>query len=245
MSRFRVAVPRPTRLNHHECNFGVSPITAAINDGLPHTVKIEYSLPNCSDIECGNNLSVSIDGTVVLTNSVDLKLSVGNLNNDNAFVGFTAATKGASQVHDILNWTFAGSQTQTVTGDETKFDFPGPFSFTAQLNGGGSRQVTVTPILKSQADCNTLVQANFSPAKCFVYDDAAGPGIPSAVMFEVTCPDTAGDECSSFDAELGTGYHFTKTTNLGYRGGITLYWQPPTGLAKRSSVGYSSPLQSR
>ena len=220
----------PNSPNHHECNFGVSPITAAINDGLLHTVKIEYSLPNCSDNECGNNLSVSIDGTVVLTKSVDLN-SVLALNNDNAFVGFTAATKGASQAHDILNWTFAGSQTQTVTGDETKFDF-GPFSFTAQLNGGGSRQVTVTPILKSQADCNTLVQANFSPAKCFVYDDAAGPGIPSAVMFEVTCPDTAGDECSSFDAELGTGYHFTKTTNLGYRGGSPYTGNPLPGWLK-------------
>lgn len=220
----------PNSPNHQECNFGVSPIPAAINDGLPHTVKIEYSLPNCSESECGNNLSVSIDGTVVLTTSVDLN-SVLSLNNGNAFVGFTAATKGASEAHDILNWTFAGSQTQTVTGDLTTFDF-GPFNFTAQLNGGGSRQVTVTPIVKNQADCNALVQANFSPAQCFVYDDAAGPGNPAAVMFEVTCPDTAGDECSSFDAELGTGYHFTKTNNPGYRGGSPYTGNPLPGWLK-------------
>jgi hypothetical protein len=82
-------------------------------------------------------------------------------------------------------------------------------------------QVQVTPILKSQADCNELVLANhlFTGAQCLVYQNADGAGGHFAVMFEVTCPSRPNSECDStdtsgsFDAELGTEFTFDLTTH--------------------------------
>lgn len=207
--------------DHRICNFGGAQSTGDnFANGDSHSARIVYNASNCFQ-NCGNNLFVYLDGgtEAVLSTSINI---AGQVDGSSGYVGFTAATRGAHQVHDILNWTFSASQTQTVTGDgTTTFNF-GNFDFTAQTSGS-SRQVTVTPILKSQGDCNALVQASFLPAQCFVYDDAGGVGNPAAVMFEVTCPDTAGDACTAFDATLGSDYHFTKANNPGYRGGAPLF----------------------
>jgi hypothetical protein len=113
-----------------------------------------------------------------------------------------------------------------VTEEPTPFNFNGGpdgggYSFTAQLSSGPSVELKVTPILKSQTECDLLLQPTFPDAHCFVYNNADGLGNPGAVMFEVTCPSSPNSECGSnatpFDAELGSEYTFEKSNNTGYR----------------------------
>lgn len=65
--------------------------------GAPYQVRISY-VPG--------NLTVSVDGIVVLENlSVDLA-DLGAVDGDgNAYVGFSAATGGLNEAHDITSWT--------------------------------------------------------------------------------------------------------------------------------------------
>jgi hypothetical protein len=70
-----------------------------LSDGLVHTARIGY-LPG--------TLSVYIDDLVnpVLSVAADLDTRL-NLVNGSALVGFTAATGGARENHDILSWSFS------------------------------------------------------------------------------------------------------------------------------------------
>jgi len=122
----------------------------------------------------------------------------------------------------IDNVHVENSQTQTVfPGQTTTFNFEGGFAaggydYTVHLNTGSATNVQLTPIIKTQAQCDALVNVNFPGAHCFVYQKAAGDGTNFAAMFELTCPDLPGSECATFDAELGTDYHFDKTFNPGF-----------------------------
>ena len=160
--------------NNLNCSIAIEPLPVSITDGHPHTIRIDYTPFSC-DGDCSPNLFVYLDGVSepILQASVDIaaKLSLGE--GTSAYVGFTAATRGASEAHDILNWTFSSSQTQTVTHQPTPFNFnggpdEGGYSFTAKLSSGPSVDVKVTPILKSQSECNALVQASFPNAQCFI-----------------------------------------------------------------------------
>jgi uncharacterized repeat protein (TIGR01451 family) len=107
------------------------------------------------------------------------------------------------------------SLTLPVSTDQiTVFQFQHDiYNYEAKLNGGNTTNVTVTPILMSQAACNLLVNplvnSNFPGAQCFVYQDANGPGSDSTVMFEVTCPELTDGKCEPFDAELGTNFNLS------------------------------------
>lgn len=75
----------------------VSSLVPDLNDGGTHTVRIEYT-PGA--------LRVSVDGaepTIQLDLDIASTLSLGG---GGAWVGFTAATGGLTQVHDVLSWTF-------------------------------------------------------------------------------------------------------------------------------------------
>jgi hypothetical protein len=72
----------------------------------------------------------------------------------------------------------------------------------------------ITPSLMNVANCNALVQRNFWPARCFVYQNAQGSGLDAAVMFAVTCPQTGSGTCTGVNfAELGTDFTFTEADN--------------------------------
>jgi uncharacterized repeat protein (TIGR01451 family) len=230
----------PNSPNHNDpnCFIARAAILPSINiaDGNPHTVRIDYTPPTNCGSDCPN-LLVYIDGstTPTLVTFLDINATLG-LDGTSAYVGFTAATRGASETHDILSWTFSpnDTQTQTVTpGQTTIFNFQGGvdnggYNYNVQLASGSPVTVQVTPILKSQADCDALVQknpafvqANPAGAHCIVYHNADGANGDFAVMFEVTCPQLPNSECGTtvtpnFVAELGSDYNFTLAANPGF-----------------------------
>jgi hypothetical protein len=69
-----------------------------MDDGAIHSVKIQYQ---------PGTLSIYLDNmtTPVLNVALDLADRIG-LADGQAWVGFTAATGGGWQTHDILNWQF-------------------------------------------------------------------------------------------------------------------------------------------
>src|SRR5262249_47522658 len=150
-------------------------------------------------------LTVNLDGSIVLTSNITLENFMTLATGGKAWVGFTSATGAASENHDILSWTFtptAQSSTGTQGGTATLNFEGGPanqaYDYTAALdanpNNVPSATVQVNPVLISKANCQKLVQKSFPLTQCFVFQNAAGTGVDSAVMFELTCPgsDTGG-----------------------------------------------------
>lgn len=204
--------------DNHSLNLLPVPITLA--DGSVHTVQITYSGPGTK------LLDVILDGNDLFPGGVVFDLTTLGLNSGNAWVGFTAATGGGDDNQDILSWTFTPqSQTAVVsTTVPSTLTFPNSagnnvYDFTAQLTAPYPTPVMqVQPILMTGADCDALVQKNFFPAQCFIYQDAENTGMDAAVMFAVTCPDSPGGTCGSntdpsFSAELGTEFQFLDSDN--------------------------------
>ena len=89
-------------------NSSIGSTTAISNLGGIHSVTINYD---------GTTMSITYDGTVVLTAPVDMSQVVGGTS---AFVGFTAATGGLNEEHRIQFWGFTGGseiQRGDVNGD--------------------------------------------------------------------------------------------------------------------------------
>ncbi len=152
------------------------------------------------------------------------------------FTAFPSTFTAVAQSNDLeapyilaSNGQTVPSQTKTVDSTDetpTEFDFNGGpgdgggYAYTAKLNDG-TVSIKVTPVLKTQAECNALIRLNpaFTGAQCMVYENADGVGGSFAVMFEVTCPDRPNSECDStdstgsFDAELGSEFTFDLTTH--------------------------------
>jgi uncharacterized repeat protein (TIGR01451 family) len=208
------------------CQIAINPnvLPTLMADGNVHTVTINYSgAPS-------NLLDVILDGTDLFPGGVVFDLTTIGLNSGNAWVGFTAATGGGDDNQDILSWTFSpGSQSEVITPQAPAlFNFeggfqPGGYNYNAQLTQGPPVLGQVTPIvLPNQTSCNTIVQASFPGAQCFVYQNANGPNTPSApVMFELTCPQSPGGTCGSeqlqnFLADLGTDFNFALAENAGF-----------------------------
>jgi hypothetical protein len=106
---------RGTDPNSSDEAFSLGSATAIPNmsDGNVHTVKINY-VPGTMRIFLDNLM------TPVLEVSVDLESTL-NLDGGQAWVGFTAATGGAKENHDLLNWSFTepvdqGNVSGSVTG---------------------------------------------------------------------------------------------------------------------------------
>jgi uncharacterized repeat protein (TIGR01451 family) len=199
-------------------------------DGSIHSVTITYTASSTCGLEqtC-SSLDVILDGFDLFPGGVLVDLNTLGLNEGNAYVGFTAATGGATDNQDILSWTFTQqSQSAVVTpGAET----PTFFNFAGGPNAGGynasvllaansaAETVQVSPTLISQADCNAIVNRTFPGAKCFVYDNA---GQPTSVLFTYTCPgsETGGtcgsDALANFNATLGSDFSFQLATNVGF-----------------------------
>jgi hypothetical protein len=193
------------------------PITLA--DGAVHTVTISYSGPSTK------LLDVILDNNDLFPGGVVFDMTTIGLNSNNAWVGFTAATGGGDDNQDILSWTFTPqAQTAVVTTTATTtLSFPNAagnnvYDATALLTAPyATPEVTIQPILMTQAACDALVQKNFWPARCFVYENAENTGLDEAVMLAVTCPTSPGGTCGSstdqFFAELGTDFEFLQSDN--------------------------------
>jgi len=98
--------PNGNHISVHTCG------TAANSNLEDHSLGIAANLPNMSDgnihtagiLYLPGTMTVSLDGSDVLTVPLDLSTKL-NLNSGNAWLGFTAAFSGASENHDILNWS--------------------------------------------------------------------------------------------------------------------------------------------
>lgn len=226
------------------CTIAVIDLTQLANpinvaDGNVHTVTISYSGPTSTLLDVildGNDLfAPSLTGNTydgVLFNLASIGLASGSsCSNCLAWVGFTAATGGGDDNQDILSWTFtptAQTAVVTTTGTTT-LNFPNAsgnnvYAYTAELTSvpqnptPSPTPVTVQPILMTQQACDALVQVNFWPARCFVYENAENSGTNASVLFSVTCPDSPGGTCGSssdedFFAELGTVFEFSYAQN--------------------------------
>jgi hypothetical protein len=216
-------------------------------DGNVHTVTINYSGPTTTLLDVildGIDLfpkTVANPSGGVLFNMATIGLASGN-----AWVGFTAATGGGDDNQDILSWTFTpGAQSATLTvGVTSTLSFPNAsgvtaYDYTALLTQPYPTPVIqVQPILMTQAACDALVQKNFWPARCFVYENAENTGLDASVMFALTCPDSPGGTCGSaaeenFFATLGTDFQFLQSENPFFiYPGIDLILNPFPGFLK-------------
>ena len=97
----------PNSPNHDgSCGIGSvnSSLGSTLADGNTHTVTITYTPPPVG------TLVVVLDGSQVLNVSVNLaNIGLGGPSSDSAYVGFTSATGGSHEAHDILSWTFTPS----------------------------------------------------------------------------------------------------------------------------------------
>jgi hypothetical protein len=189
-------------------------------DGNVHSATINYSGPSTK------LLDVILDGTDLFPGGVAFDLTTLGLTNGNAWVGFTGGTGQAFSTEDIVSWTFQPqSQTAVINQNaETDLTFPNAsgnnvYNYNAQLTAPYPTPViTIQPILMSQSACDALVQKNFWPARCFVYQNAENSGMDAAVMFAATCPTSPGGTCGSvteqdFFAMLGTDFQFSFSDN--------------------------------
>ena len=220
-----------------------APYSVAITlaDGSVHTATITYTpstLSNCGpegtstcstiDVILDNNDLFPATGTNA--NPVFFNLSTIGLASGSscsmclAWVGFTAASGGGDDYQDILSWTFTPQAQSAVISQNapTSLNFPNAaganeYAYTAQLTAPyPTPEVQVQPILMTQAACDALVQTNFWPARCFVYDSAENTGENMSVLFSVTCPTSPGGVCgngTNFDATLGTTFNYMQSEN--------------------------------
>ena len=204
-----------------------STLPVTMSDGNVHSVTINYSGPSTTLIDVIlDNVDLFPPTESNPNGGVPFDLTSIGLNSGNAWVGFTAATGGGDDNQDILSWTFT-PQAQTAVlmqNVQSNLNFPNQsgnnvYTYTGELQQQYSTPtIEVQPILMSQWQCNALVDQNFWPAQCFVYDNAENTGMPSAVLFSVTCPTSPGGTCGSNDnqdffAELGTVFEFSQSEN--------------------------------
>lgn len=201
------------------------PVTMA--DGNVHTLTINYSGPSTTLIDVIlDNVDLFPPTPSNPNGGVLFNMSTIGLNSGDAWVGFTAATGGGDDNQDILSWTFT-PQAQTAVlnqNSQANLNFPNQsgnnvYTYTGQLTQQYSTPtIQVQPILMTQAQCNALVDVNYWPAQCFVYENAENTGMDASVLFSVTCPSSPGGTCGSnqnqdFFAELGTVFEFSQSEN--------------------------------
>jgi hypothetical protein len=194
-------------------------------DGNVHSATITYSGPATTLLDViVDNIDLFPATPSNPSGGVLFDITTIGLNSGNAWVGFTAATGGADDNQDILSWTFQpGSQTALINQNQpTDLTFPNAsgtnvYNYNAQLTAPYAQPVvTVQPIVITSNACNALVDKNYWPARCFVYQNAENTGIDAAVMFELTCPDSPGGVCSNnqtFFAALGSDFSFQFSDN--------------------------------
>jgi hypothetical protein len=195
-------------------SFGLLPLNLA--DGKPHYAQIVY-LPYTATCPNGNpcpNLSVYIDPGFNPAPVVQAHVDLNNpctasgcpagtiLNNGAAYVGFTAATRGAAEEADILNFTFVSSITKQLQGSGATNAFVFPFATYNVTYPSDvpitNTTMTLTPTALAQADCDARINIfgeSTTPPVCNTFSGAGG----DAVIFDVACASgsnqTQGELC--------------------------------------------------
>ena len=195
-------------------SFGALPLNLA--DGGTHYAQIVY-LPytaTCPNSNPCPNLSVYIDPGYNPAPVVQAHVDLNNpctatgcpagtiLNNGAAYVGFTAATRGAAEEADILNFTFDSSITLPLQGSGVTNSFVFPFAtynvtYPADVPISNTT-MTITPTVLPQADCNARINVfgeSTTPPVCNTFSGAGS----DAVIFDVACASgtnqTQGELC--------------------------------------------------
>jgi len=210
--------------NHDTCSFGEqdpssfeTPIFIA--DGNVHTATIRY----CSDC---HSLTVTVDNQVVLSTDFDLT-SIGLDANQDAFVGFTAATGFFDENHDILSWDFTSTQSgQTVIlgppGTTTTLRYNTDTYKITGVNNVGGEQLTVTAFLTPSSSFPTGEGGipGFTNETCIPYGDySTAMGVDTCVEFQAHCQvsPTNLTPCN-FIYLLATGYALSADLSAGIGG---------------------------
>ncbi|HTF43017.1 MAG TPA: Ig-like domain repeat protein, partial [Terriglobales bacterium] len=181
------------------------PVTLA--DGNVHQVVIQYSGPAEAS---PNQLQIFIDppfvaethtpapGAVpVIVGTYDISANLNLMNsgtaNDSAYVGFTSATGGAFEQHELMAWTFTPhtpvTQQQPISppGQPTTFPFGShTYAVTYPADQTGTTGIdmvvtanTITPALFTQLISNTP----FAGSACQIYDETGG----NCVVYSTSC----------------------------------------------------------
>jgi hypothetical protein len=169
-------------------------IESVLADGNVHTATIAYTIVNRScDGACSNQLTVTLDGNVILTTTIDIVFNVLG-GTDGAYVGFTGSNGTGDGTEtdnqDILSWTYDTAQSYVATGGAQSFIFNYPnWSFEADVPAGmlaAGSTVTDYP-----QDCDTA---------CWTKLSCPGPYCGSTLLPVTGLPDPAGTNDGIIDS---------------------------------------------
>jgi hypothetical protein len=212
------------------CNFGqinLSTLTPPINltDGAVHTATVSYDpigvIGNCGEFFC--NLFVTIDGQPALATPFDMS-TLGLDANQDAYVGFTAATgdpTGLNDNQDILSWSFNTVQTMTLGGPGTTTTFTfntDTYKITGVDNQGGE-VVSVDAFAIPASTFPTFSSPPGEGETCTPYGDYSTGGVDTCIEFQVHCQISAIDSTPcNFLYLLATGYDLPADLSSGIGG---------------------------
>jgi uncharacterized repeat protein (TIGR01451 family) len=210
--------------DHGFCNFGlVDPSSGGfdppiiLTDQNVHVAVITYTPSGlCELVVCPGHLTITLDGQQVLSSAFNLA-SLGLDPNQDAFVGFTAATGAGEEDQDILSWSFTSTQsqvtgapisgdnlTQTITfnnnfeglnGDQYILDYTNA-SATITANSNATPFITNQQI--TPADWSTFVRGTpFATTTCIPINGANGNCTAKKQVCTLSPGDTtpSGDKC--------------------------------------------------
>ena len=178
-----------------------------LSNGHIHTATITFTPPTSTNCDpCKGVLDVFLDGTDLFPNGVQFNMnSLGLGEGGTAYVGFTGATGGADDNHDILSWTVT-PESQTITLPAPK-NTTTPYVFGTYLYkvkpDQDIDQLAVTAVLTDPAAFTADRQSkhDFPGAKCIVYDTTNG----MCVEFHAACTSSNG-ACANVNYDVATSY---------------------------------------
>src|ERR1700686_1841021 len=183
-------------------------------------------------------LAITLDLLPVLTTGLNLA-SLGLDANQDAFVGFTAATGAGFENHDILSWwsSTANQNPQTVTlggpGMTTTVTFNTDTYKITPTNNAGNEQLTVEAFLIPASAFPAGLLPSFRNERCIPYGDySAALGMDTCVEFQVHCQLSATDPTPcNFIYLLATGYDLPTDLSGGIGGPDFLVAHGVSGIA--------------
>ena len=189
----------------------IDPPGITLADGNVHQVVVEYSGPNEATPYL---LQIFIDptfvagthtpvpgSTAVLSGIYNLGANLNLINsgsaNDSAYVGFTSATGGAFEQHELMAWTFTPHTTVTQEQPISPPGTPTVFPFGTHVYAvtyppdappaTGIDMVVTANAVSPQLFSQLVANGPFTGSQCFVYDSTGG----NCIVYAVSCINTA------------------------------------------------------